>query len=54
LVIHKNDNVIFKSFRNIRNTKVSEASGVNVFELAKADEVFIEKGAVEIIKQRLN
>ena len=49
----KNDN-IYKSSKNIKNTRVTTADDVHMYELMHADEVILCESSVEKLQNRLN
>jgi large subunit ribosomal protein L4 len=49
----KNDN-IYRSSKNIKNTRVTTADDVHMYELMHADEVILCEGSVEKLQNRLN
>ena len=53
LIIHQSNDVLSKSFRNIKNTKILDFKSVNTFDLLNVSKVVIDKEAVESLKERL-
>ena len=49
----KNDN-IYRSSKNIKNTRVTTVDDVHMYELMHADEVILCEGSVEKLQNRLN
>lgn len=53
ILSEKNDN-IYRSSKNIKNTRVTTADDVHMYELMHADEVILCEGSVEKLQNRLN
>lgn len=48
-----NENV-YKSSRNLKNTKVSTADEINIFDIVNAQQLILLESSVELIQNRLN
>lgn len=48
-----NENV-YKSSRNIKNTKVSTADEINIFDIVNAQQLILLESSIELIQNRLN
>lgn len=53
LVIHNNNNDIYKSFRNIKNVDVISVSNVSAFQFLSNDMVVVESGALKGLEERV-
>ena len=53
LIIHNNNENLFRSFRNIPFVSVKSIENVNTFDIFRAKNIFIEKQSVEALGGRL-
>ncbi len=54
IVMPNRDDVVMKSFRNLRNVRVLPVEGLNVYDLLWGEKVLIHKGAIDKIYERLS
>lgn len=53
LVIHNDDNVVYKSFRNIPNVQVEEVNSVCAYDLLANDKVLVEEKSIKALEERV-
>lgn len=52
LLVHNNNDILSKSFRNLKNTSVVDIKSLNTHDLVRASKVIVEKEAVEMLKEK--
>ena len=54
LVVHNNDDILFKSFRNLPFVDVKSIENLNVFDVFKAKSILFEEKSIEALNGRLS
>jgi len=53
LLVHQNNEVVSRSFRNLKNTKVVDVKSLNTFDLVNASKVVFDKESLEVLKEKV-
>ena len=53
VLVHNNNDIVIKSFRNLKNIEIVDVKTVNSFNLVSASKVIIDKEAAELLKEKL-
>ena len=53
-IISEANKNFYLSSKNLRNTKVSTANEINIFDLVHCDQLILAEGAVDVIQKRFN
>lgn len=53
LIVHQNNDIVFRSFRNIKNAKVMDFKSVSTFDLLSASKVIVDKESIDSLKEKL-
>ena len=54
LVVHNNDDMLFRSFRNLSFVDVKSIENLNVFDVFKAKNILFEEKSIEALNGRLS
>lgn len=54
LVVHSNDDKVFKSFRNVPFVDVKSIDNLSVFDIFKAKSILLESKSIEVLNGRLS
>lgn len=53
VLVHNNNDMVVKSFRNLKNINIVDVKSVNSFDLISASKVIVDKEAAELLKERV-
>jgi large subunit ribosomal protein L4 len=53
LLVHQNNEIVSKSFRNLRNTTVIDIKSLNTFDIVSASKVVFDKESLEVLKEKI-